>query len=96
MWNGGYNGVGRNTEVNRMGILKGEIIEVMECWPLELKISSPEGFCHVMLCDDVVILRSGEKVDPGALRPGMSVHIRKQGTGGDREPMIAQTVEIIN
>lgn len=56
--------------------LEGTIVQVMETWPLQLVISSPQGNVHISMREDTDVRMSGGT--PGNLRmlqPGRRVRI---------------------
>ncbi len=63
--------------------MKATINHVMESWPLQLSLQWPGGHEQVMLDENVLIHRAGERVDPGVLQPGQHVEVIMRSTSGD-------------
>jgi hypothetical protein len=55
--------------------MKATIIDIMESWPLQLKLQTPTGQEQVMLDENVRIYHAGLLVDPNKLRPGQHVQV---------------------
>jgi len=62
--------------------MEATIIDVMETWPLQLRLMTPTGKLKVRLSEDVTVKRGETLVDPGMLRPGQHVRILNQKTNG--------------
>jgi hypothetical protein len=62
--------------------MEATIIDVMETWPLQLRLMTSNGNLKVRLSEDVNVKRGGTPVDPGTLRPGQHVRILNQKTNG--------------
>jgi hypothetical protein len=75
-------------------MLEGTIVEVMECWPLELKIKTNSGECSVGLTDDAVVLQEGASVACGVLVPGMSIRARMTSNAASGPGGLADRIEI--
>ena len=63
--------------------MEATIINIMESWPLQLALQTPAGREEVALAEDLLIQRSGMRVDPGALQPGQRVRLLKRTARGE-------------
>ena len=71
-------------------VIEGEIIHVMETWPLQV-VQSQQGRYDVSLLEQTRILRGSQQVSASELRPGTNVEILGEGEG---MALRAQTVRI--
>lgn len=63
--------------------MEATIIHIMESWPLQLALQTPDGREQVSLAENVVIQRAGKVVDPSALHPGQPVRLLKRTSRGE-------------
>lgn len=66
------------------------IVEVMESFPLQLRVSDGAQEHMVDLDDAVQVQRGGEVLTPGALAPGQRVSLELGGPA----PQVVQRIEI--
>ena len=76
-------------------IIEGEIVRVMESWPLQLAVETEAGVYHVELLDETKVIQEERTINPGILTPHL--HIRIQGFTSRTTPlaMLAQEIEIL-
>ena len=74
--------------------VEGSVLEVMESWPLQLTMQTQEGRYHVGLLAETLVNRGGEKVEPGAIKPGVRVRIEGESSG--RNALTARAVRILS
>ena len=63
--------------------MEATIVNIMESWPLQLALQTPNGLEHVTLAEDAQIEHAGASADPSALRPGQRVRILKRTPRGE-------------
>jgi hypothetical protein len=73
-------------------LIEGEVVGVMETWPLQLAVQTDTGTYHVLL-DDTVIRSGGQPASSRDLRPGL--HIRVEGEPSGPRGMTAIRIDII-
>lgn len=74
--------------------IEGKIKEVMESWPLQLAVDTDVGRYHVGLLSNTKIIKGDENVDPGDLRPNLTVLIKGKSAGD--KSMTAEIIEILS
>lgn len=84
----------KSTDIGATMEIEGHIQEVMESWPLQLAVDTNSGRYHVGLQPETRIEIGGVKVDPGDLKPGLTVLIKGTNTGN--LSMTANTIEILS
>ena len=62
--------------------MEATIIDVMETWPLQLRLMTPTGKLKVRLAENVHVKRGGVLVGPGELSPDQRVRVLNQETNG--------------
>ncbi|MEM7212742.1 MAG: hypothetical protein AAF479_12760 [Pseudomonadota bacterium] len=67
------------------------IMEVMESWPLQLRILIGAHERIVDLDDAAVVMRDGIETDPGALAPGLLIRLQMGGA----DPQVVHLIEIL-
>ena len=77
-----------------MVIVEGEIVSVMESWPLQLVVATADGERDVGLQMDTVVTQREREGAPGDLAPGMRIRIVSPET--QFEALTAQTIEILD
>ena len=60
--------------------IEGVIEDVLETYPLQLKVAAEGATRHVVLRMDTEVRHGPESCDPGRLRPGQRVRIEDEGT----------------
>jgi hypothetical protein len=73
--------------------IEGEIVEVMESWPLQLTVVTQSGRQHVGLLSETRVVKEGQLVDPSVLTSGVRVRIEGENTGPNA--MSARNIEIL-
>ncbi|MCO5189194.1 MAG: hypothetical protein M9928_05125 [Anaerolineae bacterium] len=74
--------------------LEGEIVNVMETWPLQLTVASAEKPIHVSLTLDTTVTKNGAEINASQLSPSQTVRIRgKQVASGG---VIAAEIVVTN
>lgn len=89
----------QNTNIAKIGesmIIEGKIFEVMESWPLQLTLKTQTGRYHVELLTETTIVREGETVNPGMLKPELKVRVEGQRSVSNKIAIIAHTIEILS
>jgi hypothetical protein len=74
--------------------IEGEIVAVMESWPLQLTVETPTGRVQVGLQAGTVVTQGGQPSDPGGLRPGLRVRIAGERSGPGA--LSARSVELLS
>ena len=59
------------------------ILHVMESWPLQLALETSAGSEQLALANGARILRAGEPIDPGELKPGLRVRVLSRTAAGE-------------
>jgi hypothetical protein len=75
--------------------IEGKIITVMESWPLQLTVQAQTALYHVVLRSDTQITQKGKAVDPGSLRPDLSVRISGQVSSSNPLAVNARVIEVL-
>jgi hypothetical protein len=75
--------------------IEGKIITVMESWPLQLTVQAQTALYHVVLRSDTQITQQGKAVDPGSLRPDLSVRISGQVSSSNPLAVNARVIEVL-
>jgi hypothetical protein len=75
-------------------VIEGEVVAVMESWPLQLTVQTMQGTYHVALLDETQITQRAELAEPSALRPGARVRI--EGRQSAASALVAKNIEIID
>ncbi len=65
-----------------------EISEVMECWPLEIRVSTESGVRFLSLTENVTVVRGEETVSPGTLRPGMKIRAQLSSPADEKNNLV--------
>jgi hypothetical protein len=73
-------------------LIEGEVVGVMETWPLQLAVQTDAGTYHVIL-GDTVITSGGRSASPEDIRPGLDVRVEGEASG--RRGMTASRIDII-
>lgn len=73
---------------------EGEIVNVMETWPLQLTVASAEKQIHANLTLNTTVSKNGAEIDASQLMPGQTVRIqgREAASGG----IIAAAIVVTN
>jgi hypothetical protein len=58
-----------------MEIVDGNIVRVMESWPLQLVVDTPSGRLGVLLTEETKIMQRGRTAGPSALLPGEKIRL---------------------
>ena len=58
-----------------MEIVDGNIVRVMESWPLQLVVDTPSGRLGVLLTEETKIMERGRSSGPNALLPGENLSV---------------------
>ena len=58
-----------------MEIVDGNIVRVMESWPLQLVVDTPSGRLGVLLTEETKIMERGRSSGPNALLPGEKIRL---------------------
>jgi hypothetical protein len=74
--------------------IEGEIVQVMESWPLQLVIRTQSGTQHVVLSPDATINTKAPSVGSDMLKPGIRVQV--EGVASGSGSMTAKAVRIEN
>ena len=77
-------------------MLDGTILEVMECWPLELLVRAEHGECTIGLTEEAVVSERGQSVPHGALVPGTVIRARLIRPLGASQATLTDRVEIVS
>ncbi|MEM7126527.1 MAG: hypothetical protein AAF702_09390 [Chloroflexota bacterium] len=72
--------------------IEGEVIEIMESWPLQLTVETDSSLVHVELTEETIIMAQNETITPANLKIGQRVKV--DGEGGN-DVMIAQSIEVL-
>lgn len=75
--------------------IEGKIITVMESWPLQLTVQGQTALYDVVLRSDTQITQKGSVLDPGSLRPDLSVRISGQVSSSNPLAVNAQVIEVL-
>lgn len=75
--------------------IEGKIMTVMESWPLQLTVQTQTALYHVVLRSDTQITQQGKEVNPGSLRPDLSVRIGGQVSSSNPLAMNAEVIEVL-
>lgn len=75
-------------------MIEGNIVQVMESYPLQLMVETNSGRYHVALSNDTRIMQQGQTVEQGQLKTGMYVQIEGQTSSMDDHAMTAQAIQI--
>ena len=65
--------VARNVEV--VDMVAGEIVGIMEIFPLRLSVKSKSGNVSVQLREDTVVRQNSQRIDPGKLQEGDIIRV---------------------
>ena len=76
-------------------MIDGEIVNVMESWPLQLTVQTAAGRYHVRLLEGTIVTRRATTVGPGVLRPELRVRIRGSRVRSTPLVMSARVIEIL-
>ncbi len=74
--------------------LEGEIVNVMETWPLQLTVASAEKPIHVSLTLDTTVTKNGAEINASQLSPNQTVRIRGKQVASDG--VIATEIVVTN
>jgi hypothetical protein len=92
------NGSSDNPPMSTIGgaamVIEGEVVAVMESWPLQLTVQTGEDTYHVALLDETHITRRAERAEPSTLLPGALVRIEGQRSAANA--LVAKEIEIID
>jgi hypothetical protein len=81
--------------LNRQALMiEGNIVQVMESYPLQLIVETSMGRYHVALSNNTRVTQQGQTVEQTQLRTGMHVQIEGQTSSIDDHAMTAQAIEI--
>lgn len=81
--------------LNRQAIMiEGNIVQVMESYPLQLMVETSTGRYHVALSMETRVTQQGQIVDQNSLKSGMHVQIEGQSSTIDDHAMTAEAVTI--
>lgn len=73
--------------------LEGEVLHVMETWPLQLVVVAADGRYDVRLLETTRVVRKNREVRPGELRPKVRISISGMRTG---TAIVAQYIKILD
>jgi len=76
--------------------IDGQIVNVMETWPLQLTVQSGLSRYYVRLTEETKVSRGAQDVGPGQLRPSTRVRIIGQGSGDESTGLTATSIEILD
>lgn len=65
-----------------------EIMEVMECWPLEIQVSTESGMRFLSLTENITVVRGQETVSPGTLTPGMRIRVQLSSAPDEKNNLV--------
>ena len=65
-----------------------EITEVMECWPLEIRVRTKSGVRFLSLTENVTVLRGKDTLLPGELAPGMKIRVQLSSAPDDKNNLV--------
>lgn len=68
-------------------MIEGEVLEVMESWPLELVVKVGITTLSLTLADETTVLDRGKASDPGRIEPGQKVRLT---TAKDNETIVTE------
>jgi hypothetical protein len=77
-------------------VIEGQIVNVMETWPLQLTVRTEVTSFHVQLSDRTTTTRDGVPLDPGALRPSARVRITGSSAAGDSAALVAESIDVLD
>ncbi|MCD4790080.1 MAG: hypothetical protein K8R37_08790 [Bacteroidales bacterium] len=72
--------------------IKGNIIEIMESYPLQLIVDVEGTKYYVGLLEETSIIKAGRTADAGILRPSLDITIRGERSETDKTAMIAKSI----
>lgn len=75
-------------------MIEGNIVQVMESYPLQLMVETNSGRYHVALSSDTRVMQQNQTVEQNQLKTGMHVQIEGQTSSIDDHAMTAQTIQI--
>lgn len=73
-------------------MIEGEVLEVMESWPLELVVKVGMTTLSLTLADETVVLDRGKASNPGRIEPGQRVRLIR----AEDDETIVTEVQIID
>ena len=76
-------------------IIRGNIIEVMESWPLQLVVGAGGRRYDVGLTETTELTTEGRVTDSGELRPGAEIEVEGEPSGADETAMTATRIQIL-
>ena len=77
-----------------MEIIDGNIVRVMESWPLQLVVDTSSGRLGVLLTEETRIMERGRSVGPNALLPGEKIRLLGRSKPGRPETFLAEEIRL--
>jgi len=81
-------------EGRRMDVVVGNIVRVMESWPLQLVVDTSSGSLGVLLTEETRIMQRGQSVGTNALLPGKKVRLLGRSKPGRPETFLASEIHL--
>ena len=75
-------------------VIEGQIVDVMESYPLQLTVSANGIVYYVGLQEETTVARFGSYVDAGQLMPGALVTVRGERSSTSHTAMTAAHIEL--
>jgi hypothetical protein len=75
-------------------IVEGNIVRVMESWPLQLVVDTPSGRLGVLLTEETKIMEGGRSAGSNALLPGEKVRLAGRSKTGRPETFLAAEIHV--
>jgi hypothetical protein len=75
-------------------IVEGNIVRVMESWPLQLVVDTLSGRLGVLLTEETKIMEGGRSVGPNALLPGEKVRLTGRSKPERPESFLAVEIHV--
>ena len=77
-----------------MEIIEGNIMRVMESWPLQLVVDTSSGPLGVLLAEETRIMQRGHPASPNALMPGGRIRLLGLYKPGHPETFFASEIQL--